>query len=47
MVSKRGCCFQNARARNTHVEATLNHSCPALRAAAVRRARRPSSPRPW
>ena len=21
--------FQNARARNTHVEATLNHPCPA------------------
>ena len=21
----RGCCFRNARARNTHVEATLNH----------------------
>ena len=29
-VSKRGCLFQNARARNTHVEATLNHPCPAL-----------------
>ena len=24
-VSKRGCFFRNARARNTHVEATLNH----------------------
>ena len=29
MVSKRGCFFRNARARNTHVEATLNHPCPA------------------
>ena len=28
-VSKRGCFFRNARARNTHVEATLNLSCPA------------------
>ena len=28
-VSKRGCVFRNARARNTHVEATLNLSCPA------------------
>ena len=28
-VSKRGCFFWDARARNTHVEATLNHSCPA------------------
>ena len=26
MVSKRGCCFRNARARNTHVEANLNLS---------------------
>ena len=24
-ASKRGCFFRNARARNTHVEATLNH----------------------
>jgi hypothetical protein len=24
-VSKRGCFFRNARARNNHVEATLNH----------------------
>ena len=24
-VSKRGCFFLNARARNTHIEATLNH----------------------
>ena len=29
-VSTRGCFFRNARARNTHVEATLNHPCPAL-----------------
>ena len=29
MVSKRGCFFRNARARNTHVEATLNHPFPA------------------
>ena len=28
--------FQNARARNTHVEATLNHPCPALSPAARR-----------
>ena len=28
-VSKRGCFFRNARARNTHVEATLNHPFPA------------------
>jgi hypothetical protein len=28
-VSKRGCFFRNAHARNTHVEAPLNHSCPA------------------
>ena len=29
-LSKRGCFFRNARARNTHVEANLNHSFPAL-----------------
>ena len=29
MVSKHGYFFRNARARNTHVEATLNISCPA------------------
>jgi hypothetical protein len=28
-VSKRGCFSRDARARNTHVEATLNLSCPA------------------
>ena len=28
-VSKRGCFFRNARARNTHVEETLNHPCAA------------------
>ena len=28
-VSKRGCFFWNARARNTHVEANLNHPFPA------------------
>ena len=28
-VSKRGCFFRNARARNTHVEATFNHPCAA------------------
>ena len=28
-MSKRGCFFRNARARNTHVEATLNHPCAA------------------
>ena len=32
-VSKRGCVFRNARARNTHVEATSNHSCAAQAAA--------------
>ena len=26
---QRGCFFRGARARNTHVEATLNISCPA------------------
>ena len=28
-VSKSGCVFRNARARNTHVDATSNHSCAA------------------
>ena len=28
-VSTRGCVSRNARARNNHVEATLNHPCPA------------------
>ena len=28
-VSKHGCFFWNARARNTHIEATLHHSCAA------------------
>ena len=32
----RGCCFRNARARNTHVEATLNHPFVALRVARAR-----------
>ena len=33
-VSKRGCFFRDAHARNTHVEATLNISCPAQAARA-------------
>ena len=32
-VSKRGCFFQNGRARNTHVEENLNHPFPAQAAA--------------
>ena len=28
-MSKRGCFLWNDRARNTHVEATSNHPCPA------------------
>ncbi|EGB08664.1 hypothetical protein AURANDRAFT_53621 [Aureococcus anophagefferens] len=34
-VSKRGCFFRNARARNTHVEANLNHSFPVQAATAM------------
>jgi len=46
-VSKHGCFFWNARARNTHVEATLHLSCPAQAPCSRNPGRRRcTSPRP-